>query len=127
MPATELHPQTMHTPGMLEQLFARNVKALMKAHPVLSSQAAVSRHAGMDQRTVGRIVNCEHAPTLVQIEKLARAFGLQPWQLFVPGLDPKDMPRHLLTESQDDAWRSLRVAAETIGKYKLTPSPRSGG
>lgn len=91
----------------------------MKARPGLSTQAKLGQAAGVDQRTIGRILNCEHAPTAAQIEKIARAFSIEPWQLLLPQLDPGDPPTHVLRRSEDDAWQSMRVAAATIGRYRL--------
>ncbi len=96
---------------------AANLAALMAASVELKSQAAVAKRAGMDQRTVGRIINREHSPTVVQLERLARAFGIAPWQLLVPRFDPGDPPAMPLTVSQRDAWNTMRIAAESISKY----------
>lgn len=69
-----------------------NLKALMEAHATLRTQAAVGKAAGIDQRTVGRILNGSHNPTLKHIEALAKCFKLTSWQLLMPGLDPKNLP-----------------------------------
>lgn len=108
----------MSSAGNLARLLAANLETLMHARPTLRTQSAVAKAAAVDQRTVGRILRCEHAPTLAQVEKLAKAFALQPWQLLAPELDPEDLPVLVLSRSQSDAWRSIRLAAETIGKYR---------
>lgn len=63
-----------------------NLKALMKDRPEVASQRKLAQQAGIDQRTVGRILNKEHPPNLVQIDKLAQALGVQSWQLLAPKL-----------------------------------------
>ena len=103
--------------GPLLKTLAANLAALMQASSEMPSQSAVAKRAGMDQRTVGRILNEEHSPTITQLERLARAFGLEPWQLLVPSLDPRDRPTMALTMSQREAWTAVRVASETIAKY----------
>lgn len=109
----------MNTVGTLGWILAQNLQALMKAHGAISTQAKLGLAAGVDQRTIGRILNCERAPTASQIEKIAKAFNIEPWQLLLPQLDPSDPPTHVLRRSQDEAWRGLRIAAETIGRYRI--------
>jgi len=99
------------------EVLARNLRALMATHPALRTQATVAKAAGVDQRTVGRCLNQEHAPSVVQLGKLAGAYRLEAWQLLVPDLDPADLPATVLTRSQAGAWSSLRIAAESITKY----------
>jgi transcriptional regulator with XRE-family HTH domain len=108
----------MNSAGHLARLLATNLETLMQVRAGLHTQAAVAKAASVDQRTVGRILKCEHAPTLAQVEKLAKAFSLQPWQLLAPDLDADDLPVLVLNRSQSEAWRSIRLAAETIGRYK---------
>lgn len=52
----------------------------------LNSQAKLGAKAKIDQRTVGRILNSEHMPTLDKIAALATVYGIEPWQLLAPGL-----------------------------------------
>lgn len=110
------HPDAMIKGPLLDTL-ADNLAALMAAHAELNTQLAVAKRAGMDQRTVGRILHREHSPTLTQVEKLARAFSLLPWQLLTPRYDPDDPPSMVLTSSQREAWNTVRIAAESIAKY----------
>lgn len=97
-------------------VLADNLAALMGAHEDLSTQGAVGKRSGMDQRTVGRIKNREHSPTLRQIDGLAAAFGLLPWQLLVPGLDPLNPPAVTLTTHERDLYQRLTTAANDIAK-----------
>lgn len=117
LPAAWEDDRRVDTPSSLARTLARNLDALMKAHADMRSQAAVARRAGIDQRTVGRILHTKHAPTLQQIDKLASAFGMPAWQLLLPGFDPSDPPSRVLTAAQNDAWLTVRVAAETLAKY----------
>ena len=48
----------------------------------------------------------------------AHAFGVAPWMLLLPQLDPSDLPDQVLTRSQHAAMMDLRIAAETIARYK---------
>lgn len=93
---------------------AANLAALMAASVDLRTQTAVGKRAGVDQRTVGRILNQEHSPNLVQIGKLAAAFGLQPWQLLVPHLDPTNPPVVHLTQAERELYARMRWAARQL-------------
>lgn len=74
-------------------ILAKNLGKLRDEHATLTSQAAIGKKAGIDQRTVGRILNMEHEPTLSQLSKLAEAFNLdQPWKILVPDLVPSNPP-----------------------------------
>lgn len=99
------------TPTALE-ILAANLAALRDADAVLTSQGKIGDRAGINQRTVGRIINMEHEPTVGQLTKLARAFRLQPWQLLVPGLQPTNPPM-LASESE-----ALRELLSNIGSTK---------
>jgi transcriptional regulator with XRE-family HTH domain len=115
MPARLAHHLSMDRTAL--ETLAANLRALMGAREELRTQARVGAKAGMDQRTVGRILNREHAPTLPQLDGLARAFGLEPWQLLVPGFDPLDMPV-CVPGSQRAAFDQMRLAAEALAKYR---------
>lgn len=65
---------------------ADNLATLKNAHPIYSSQAKIAERAGMDQKTVGRIINKTHQPLLGQLDGLAKVYDLEPWQLLVPTL-----------------------------------------
>jgi len=89
-------------------ILSTNVKALMLASEDLRTQAALGKRSGIDQRTVGRILNEEHSPQLKQIDAIASAFGLLPWQILIPGLDPKNPPVCELTRVEKELYDKLR-------------------
>jgi transcriptional regulator with XRE-family HTH domain len=93
---------------MSQSILSTNLKALMQASEDLRSQAALGKRCGIDQRTVGRILNEEHSPQLKQIEAIAQAFGLFSWQLLVPDLDPKNPPVCELTTVEKELYDKLR-------------------
>lgn len=55
---------------------AVNLRWLKDVRPDLGSQQALGNKAKIDQRTVGRILNAEHSPTLEKIVALANACGV---------------------------------------------------
>lgn len=76
----------------------RNLKALMdKAKKdgdrELGSQIRLGKRAGVAQATIGRILSSEGENASIEtVSSLARAFGLESWQLLVAGLDPTNPP-----------------------------------
>lgn len=94
--------------GMSPSVLSDNIKKLMEASADLNTQAALGRRCGIDQRTVVRIINLEHSPTLEKIEAIATAYGLLPWQILVPGLDPKNPPVCELTQVEKGLYDKLR-------------------
>jgi transcriptional regulator with XRE-family HTH domain len=85
VPHSEIDPAATIC-GMPLDVLSINLKALMRDYPEWASQRKLALKAGIDQRTVGRILNMEHSPNLAQIDKLAEVFNVQPWQLLAPNL-----------------------------------------
>jgi transcriptional regulator with XRE-family HTH domain len=112
MPAHSSHDDAAM--GDIAADLATNLAALMASTVDLRTQASVGKRAGVDQRTVGRILNREHSPNLLQIQKLAAAFGLQPWQLLVPHLDPANPPVVHLTQAERELYARVRRAARQL-------------
>ena len=73
-------------------VLAANINRLMEGSPALESNPKLSRRAKIGIGSVARIRNSQTDITLDTLTKLAEAFDLQPWQLLVPGLDPKNLP-----------------------------------
>jgi transcriptional regulator with XRE-family HTH domain len=100
-------------PDMPLDVLSINLKALMRDYPEWASQRKLALKAGIDQRTVGRILNMEHSPNLAQIDKLAEVFNVQPWQLLAPnlgaGLYSVDLqPMYRVHQLPDRADRPIR-------------------
>lgn len=99
---------------MALETLASNLKALKAKDRDLSSDGKIAKKAGLDQKTVNRIVNKKHEPTLAALSQLSAAVGLQhPWQLLVPNLVPSNPPM-LAAESA-----SLLKLLENIAGTKL--------
>ncbi len=76
-------------------LMARNVREILAANlralgrqrrDELGSQPKVAARAKVGQRTVGRAMKGEVAATIDSVERLARACGIEVWQLLHPDL-----------------------------------------
>lgn len=90
----------------------------MAVDPQHSTQSSVAKAAGLDQRTVGRVLNLEHACSVTALGRLAGVWRLEAWQLLVPNLNAMDPPALVLTRSDRDAWQNMRIAAEALAKYR---------
>lgn len=69
------------------EIVAKNVKRLMRETPALKTQAALGKAAGLEQRTIGYLVNPigdgPKSPKLDTVERVAHAFRLEAWMLLI--------------------------------------------
>ncbi len=99
----------------IKQTLAENLVRLMHhddAHPI--TQAELARRSKVDQRYIGRLLNAEFNASVKVLEKLAKAFDLQPWQILVPGLDPANPPVNHVTEAEKRLYERLKEAARMV-------------
>jgi len=68
---------------------AENVRTLMAYTPALDTQEKLSKKTGIGQATLSRTLNANTWPNAKLIEKVAKAFRIEPWQLLVPGFQPR--------------------------------------
>ena len=111
------------SPTAIAQLLSDNLKKLMEASEHLTAQGDVGTAAKTDQTTIGRILNMTISPTLDKVDAIARAFGLEAWQLLTPGLHPTNPP--LLVQQSAEVLKLLETisnSAEAAGGHL-----RSGG
>lgn len=71
-----------------------------------------AKRAKIDQKTMWRVMHGNSEPTLDTLSKLAKAAGLDPWQLLAPELEP-DNPPLLAAQSE-----RLRVVLANIKNTK---------
>jgi len=57
--------------------------------PALETQEKLSKKTGIGQATLSRTLNAATWPNAKLIEKVAKAFRVEPWQLLVPGFQPR--------------------------------------
>lgn len=106
----------------LKSVLGANIGALRREND--QSQPDVSATAGragykVGQTTVGRVERAVHAADVDTIEAIAHGLGVDPWQLLVPGLDPKALP-HLGEESlPKDEQQLLRDYRSANHTWKL--------
>ena len=105
---------------MEKTVLARNLRALMDASDALKTQAAVGKATGLNQRTIGYILSDTHSPGLKQIEAIAAAFGIQPWQLLVPGLVPSKPPMLIASQAEIELFDKLRQVIKSHPPPKVS-------
>lgn len=93
---------------------SENLKALMKADKQLTSDAKVAKKAGIDQKTVWRMVNEANSASIKSVSRVAAAFGLSAWQILVPGLDPNNLPVVTMTEAERAFYARLKTDITTL-------------
>ena len=70
------------TPSRL--VLALNLNRLMVTTRSLNSNTKLVKHSGLGLGTIGRLRNAEAAATIDTLDRLAKCFGMQPWQLLIP-------------------------------------------
>lgn len=99
------------------RIFSRNVKALLEAAKTSApagervTQQGIADMAGIALRSLRNQIDGTHAPTLLTVELIAKAFGIEPWQLFVP-----DFPAELALNPE-----LRQKAKDTVKRYLQSP------
>lgn len=107
------------TASSTAKVLGANLNALMAHHSDLSSNPKVAKKTELGTGTISRLRNGDVDANLSTLEKLSEAFGLHPWQLLVPNLDPENVPALLpVTEQERRLYERLREVAKEI---KETP------
>ena len=104
---------------MPRDILAANLKALMAAHPDLDTLPKITKKGGPPNGTLDRMRRADAACRIDALAQVAHVFGLQPWQLLVPGLDPHAPPQ---LEMSAERARQMREHLEAIARY--IPSQR---
>lgn len=103
----------------IRRVLAQNLKTLMAANAD-ESQSALKRRSGVAQATIGRILGDHGENARVEtIDRLARAYNLQAWQLLIAGLEPSNPPILRTASAQEKAlYDRLRATVDDIAKLK---------
>ena len=104
-------------------ILAINLRWLMERDKL--SEGDVAKKAGIDKKTINNILNRRNEPQLDIVEAVAKAFGLEPWQLLVDGMGEamtRDGKLGSLIEAYaktDDSGREsmLKVAEIAVRPY----------
>lgn len=80
----------------LREVLAENLQKVMARTPDADTGPKLEAKSGVGQSTVSRIINRQTAVNLDKLEAIAKALGVQPWELL---LDSK--------ESREEALRRV--------------------
>lgn len=69
-----------------ERTLAANLHWLMTNSADYQSAGKLAKKAGVDQKTIWRVLNQTNVPTLDKLTKLAGVFKIEAWQLLAPRL-----------------------------------------
>ena len=98
----------------------QNLRALLACSYGPNSQAELKRQSGVAQATIGRILsNSGENARIETVWKLAKAYGLEGWQLMIIGFDPKDPPvLQPITKEERALYERLKDLSKDLGKIK---------
>ncbi len=107
------------------EVIAKNLFHLMESAPHLNSQPKVAARSGLGQTSIGRILRTEAGATVDSLDAIAKAFGIEPWHLLVPNLDPHCLPKVMsLSDKEFDLMEKMRLAAQDYAEYRLYTSAK---
>lgn len=98
------------------KILSSNLKALMADHPEFNTQGKVGAKANLNQTTIGGILRCKNAPSIAQLDKIAKVFELTTWQLLYPDLDPNNPPIRSMSQSETALYERFKSIAKDISK-----------
>lgn len=104
-------------------VLAENLQALMKANPQFGTllaleQATATRGGGrrIGKTTLGNILAKATPVNLDYVEVIGKVFGLAPWQMLVPGLQPENPQILRTTGPEEEALYRKLEELRTIAK-----------
>lgn len=93
-------------------ILAANLLAMIDADSRKGERLSIRAWAtskGLNVRMIDRLTKKQHAITLDKLDQIARACGLQTWQLLVPNLDPVSPPEAKITADDRAMLAKLRA------------------
>lgn len=103
-----------------------NILALMKAKGWSARELA--KYSKVSDRMIGKILKSVSNPTTETLDKLACAFGIDAWQLLVPGITELLTKEshlgdviHTYVDTDDDGRRVMESTAAYVTKRKEVP------
>lgn len=81
----------------------------------------LNKESGISKGTLARIKDQKTAVGLDLLEKLADFFHMQPWQMLIPELDPKNPPVFAITEAEKRFYAGLAAIKDLAKTIADTP------
>lgn len=105
--------------GTLKSVLWANVQALMVHKYGTENLTRLAAEAKIGPGTVTRIKKADTSVGLDVLEKLSKTFGVEPWQLLVPGMEPENPPvLQPVTKAERDLYAKILSAARDITKLQ---------
>jgi transcriptional regulator with XRE-family HTH domain len=110
-------------------ILANNLRALMASRPDLDTLPKITARCGVTNGTLDRIRRAVVSTRVDELERLARAFGIEPWELLRPNGHAKLSPlalllaTHLDRSANDEATHMAAFAAATAVIDALATRP----
>ena len=110
-------------------ILAANLRALMAARPDLDTLPKITARSGVTNGTLDRIRRAVVSTRVDELEKLGKAFGVEPWELLRPhgptALSPLALllAEHLDRNAPDEATHTAAYAAATAVIDALAAKP----
>lgn len=90
------------------EIVGANVDQLMRSAGLSNAALEKKTNGRLTRSTVDRVRRAEGSAGVESVAEIARAFGLDLWQLFVEGLDPARLP----SLEQDDGEATAALSEE---------------
>jgi hypothetical protein len=94
-----------------------NVSELMLHHWNEINLYRLAKEAGIGLGGASRLKDQKTSARLSTVEKLAKVWKLEPWQLLLPDLDPKNIPVTMITDAEKRLYEGFKrvrqVSTET--------------
>ena len=103
-------------PRDAKDVLAANLKALMASREDRQTLTKITAAGGGSNGTLDRIRRGVGSTSLAHLQQLAASFGLEPWQLLVPQLDPENLPELALSQEQRRAIADARHLAAVLNR-----------
>jgi transcriptional regulator with XRE-family HTH domain len=112
-------------------ILASTLRALMASRPDLDTLPKITARCGVTNGTLDRIRRAVVSTRVDELERLGRAFGVEPWELLRPNGHARLSPlalllaTHLDRTAQDEATHTAAFAAATAVIDTLTSRAES--
>lgn len=112
-------------------ILSNNLRALMAARPDLDTLPKITARSGVSNGTLDRIRRAVVSTRVDELERLGKAFGVEPWELLRPHGHARLSPlalllaAHLDRTAQDEATHTAAFAAATAAVDALSARPGS--
>ena len=107
-------------------ILSNNLRALMAARPDLGTLPKITARSGVSNGTLDRIRRAAVSTRVDELERLGKAFGMEPWELLRPQGHARLSPlalllaAHLDRTAQDEATHTAAFAAAMAAIDSLT-------